>query len=76
MFCSLTIQCFGKLISNNLLKIFDILKSNEKASLNDNDTSYTGWVSYSEIYNMNPSMIFWLRVHLIKNDSRKNETFT
>jgi len=31
--------------------MFDLLKNNEKASLDHGDVSYTVWVTYSEIYN-------------------------
>ncbi|VVC45164.1 Hypothetical protein CINCED_3A025906 [Cinara cedri] len=37
--------------SNNIGKIFDLLKNNEKASLDHGDVSYTVWATYSEIYN-------------------------
>lgn len=37
--------------SNSIVKIFDSLKNDEKASLDHGDSSYTVWVTYSEIYN-------------------------
>ncbi|VVC24369.1 Kinesin motor domain, conserved site,P-loop containing nucleoside triphosphate hydrolase,Kinesin motor [Cinara cedri] len=46
-----TINGIDHLNSNNIGKIFDLLKNDDKVSLDHGDVSYTVWVTYSEIYN-------------------------
>ncbi|XP_050424822.1 kinesin-like protein KIF20A [Adelges cooleyi] len=46
-----SMQSLDQLSNINITKMFDVLKSDEKAVLNHGDVLYTVWVTYAEIYN-------------------------